>query len=119
MKDTTHIELLRFLIPLLAAAAGGREYVIPPSAAERMLRSARAALLNSSEQAAREAFAEAERLREDSQLYHRVMQCLRNMDMPHGLCQPRERMACTHCNAKDQLEKLKMEYQGPRLRASR
>ena len=44
--------------------------------------------------------------------YHRVMQLLVNARMQHGLCQPRERKACTACNAQDDLEKMVDEYKG-------
>lgn len=47
------------------------------------------------------------------QEYHRVMALLQNTRMEHGLCQPRERRACTHCNAVDDLNKLMEEYKGP------
>lgn len=50
-------------------------------------------------------------------LYHEVMQCVSDMEMPHGTCQPRERMACTHCNAKDRLNELRQAYRGPPIAA--
>lgn len=56
--------------------------------------------------------AEASRLRADSDAYHRVMSLLRNTQMDHGLCQPRERRACTHCNAQDELNELVKRYKG-------
>lgn len=49
---------------------------------------------------------------DDAQKYHRVMQLLRDMRMEHGLCKPRERKACTACNAKDALNKMIDEYTG-------
>jgi hypothetical protein len=50
------------------------------------------------------------------QLYHRVMSLLKATRMEHGLCEPRSRRACTHCNAKDDLDKLLAEYKGARIR---
>lgn len=50
--------------------------------------------------------------REDAEKYHRVMELLRSARMEHGLCKPRDRRACTACNAKDDLEKLISEYRG-------
>jgi len=49
------------------------------------------------------------------QEYNRVMGLLRNTKMPHGLCEPRERKACTHCNAVEELDKLIAEYKGARI----
>lgn len=54
-------------------------------------------------------------LTEDSQNYHRAMQCLSDMKMEHGLCQPRSRKACTNCNAADILEAMQSAYKGPRI----
>lgn len=54
----------------------------------------------------------APRTVEDAAKFHEVMECLRNMQMPHGTCQPRERLACTNCNAKDRLDKMIAEYKG-------
>jgi len=51
----------------------------------------------------------------DAQMFHIVMQHLQNMNMEHGLCQPRERMACTNCNSREALKKIEMSYQGPRI----
>lgn len=48
-------------------------------------------------------------------LYNRVMSLLRNTKMPHGLCEPRERKACTHCNAEEELDKMLSEYKGARI----
>jgi hypothetical protein len=48
--------------------------------------------------------------------YHEVMGHLRALRMDHGLCQPRERRACTHCNAEDDLAKAVAAYRGPRVR---
>lgn len=48
-------------------------------------------------------------------LYNRVMSLLRSTRMEHGLCQPRERRACTHCNAVDDLNKMVDEYKGARI----
>lgn len=51
--------------------------------------------------------------RDCTNAYHRVMGLLRDMQMEHGLCKPRSRMACTACNAKDELDRLLAEYKGP------
>lgn len=49
----------------------------------------------------------------DAHLFHKVMRCLRAMRRSqHGLCEPRERKACTICNAKDELEQIIQEYKG-------
>lgn len=50
--------------------------------------------------------------------FHRVMQLLRNTKMEHGLCQPRSRKACTHCNAADEIDTMLSEYKGARIVAS-
>ena len=44
--------------------------------------------------------------------YHDVMECLRDMQMPHGTCEQRARRACTHCNASERLQELVAEYRG-------
>ena len=49
------------------------------------------------------------------QEYNRVMGLLQNTKMPHDLCEPRERKACTHCNAVEELDKLIAEYKGARI----
>lgn len=49
------------------------------------------------------------------QLYNRVMSLLRATRIEHGLCEPRERRACTHCNAVDDLKKMVDEYKGARI----
>lgn len=51
-------------------------------------------------------------LANSQQQFHQVMGLLRDMQKEHGTCQPRERRACTHCNAKDDLDKLLAEYKG-------
>jgi len=48
----------------------------------------------------------------DAENYHRVMQLLADSELPHGLCQPRERKACSHCNAADELARMRAEYKG-------
>lgn len=53
------------------------------------------------------------RLREESALYHDIMQDLQNLKLPHGRCQPRSDRACTHCNAQDRLDNALTEYLGP------
>jgi hypothetical protein len=52
----------------------------------------------------------------DAQKYHKVMKCLLAMKRPHGICQPRERRACTACNAKDELDALLEHYKGQQVR---
>src|SRR5277367_4996395 len=47
--------------------------------------------------------------------YNRIMGLLRNTKMPHGLCEPRERKACTHCNAVEELEQVIAKYKGARV----
>lgn len=49
----------------------------------------------------------------ESELFHEVMGHLRDMQLPHGLCKPRSRMACTHCNASDRLQAIISAYRGP------
>ena len=56
------------------------------------------------------------RYREDAQNYHKVMGYLRAMRKEHGLCQPRERKACTACNAKDNLDVMVDAYKGAPIR---
>jgi len=55
---------------------------------------------------------DAKRLRDDAMDYHRIMGWLRATKMQHGQCQPRERLACTHCNAVDNLEAAITAYRG-------
>jgi len=55
---------------------------------------------------------------EEADLFHDVMRCLQDMRTEHGLCQPRERRACTNCNAWDRLEEIIRAYRGPRAIAS-
>lgn len=50
------------------------------------------------------------------QSYYRVMDLLRRTRMEHGLCEPRSRRACTHCNAVDDLKVLVDEYKGAPIR---
>lgn len=47
---------------------------------------------------------------EYAEKYHKVMSLIREANMEHGLCKPRERRSCTACNAKDDLEKMVAEY---------
>lgn len=49
------------------------------------------------------------------QEYNRLMLLLRNTKMEHGLCQPRERKACTACNAQDELDTIIAGYKGARI----
>jgi|GEM_PF-3905700 len=44
--------------------------------------------------------------------YHDVMECLRDMQLSHGTCEPRSRRACTHCNAIERLQELVAQYRG-------
>lgn len=53
------------------------------------------------------------RKRADAVNFHIVMQCLQDLRLEHGLCQPRERLACTHCNAQDKLDEMLAQYKGP------
>jgi len=53
-----------------------------------------------------------EGMREAAGQYHKVMALLRSTKMEHGLCQPRSRRACTHCNAVDELNELISGYHG-------
>lgn len=50
------------------------------------------------------------------QSYYRVMDLLRRARMEHGLCQPRSRRACSHCNAVDDIKVLVDEYKGAPIR---
>lgn len=43
-------------------------------------------------------------------LHNKVMDLLRNTKMEHGLCDPRERRACSHCNAVEELDKITENY---------
>jgi hypothetical protein len=52
------------------------------------------------------------------ELFHEVMRCLQDMKMPHGLCKPRSKMACTNCNAIDRLQAIFFSYRGPRVIAA-
>lgn len=54
----------------------------------------------------------------DAAAYHRVMSLLLATKMEHGLCKPRSRRACTHCNAREELERLLTAYGGPPIRAA-
>jgi hypothetical protein len=65
--------------------------------------------------------ADLERLQRDAERYYRVMDLLRDsMHMKHGLCEPRERRACTRCNATDDLAQMVSEYRGaPIIAASK
>ena len=47
--------------------------------------------------------------------YHDVMGALRSTKMEHGLCEPVERKACTHCAGQRKLDKMLAEYKGPRI----
>ena len=69
----------------------------------------REALIASGELVPRE---QVEADKRDAERYHKVMHLLRDAKMDHGLCQPRERRACTRCNALDDIEKIISEYKG-------
>lgn len=47
-----------------------------------------------------------------------VLGLLRNTRMEHGLCYPRERRACTHCNSREQLEKIVIAWKGHKVYAT-
>ena len=53
-----------------------------------------------------------ESTKRDASDFDKVMGCLRRMQLPHGLCKPRERKACTVCNAKDELDRMVEAYSG-------
>jgi hypothetical protein len=55
------------------------------------------------------------RLKKESDLYHGVMQDMRNTKLGHGRCMPRKDNACTHCAAQERLDKALNEYPGPRI----
>lgn len=62
---------------------------------------------------------EYEALQKAAEQYYRVMDLLRDsMHMKHGLCEPRERRACTRCNSTDDLAAMVSEYRGAPLRAA-
>ena len=50
--------------------------------------------------------------------YNRIMNLLVAAKMDHGTCLPVERRACTACAAKRDIEKLVLEYPGPRITRS-
>lgn len=47
--------------------------------------------------------------------FHNVMDALRRTKMEHGLCEPVERRACTHCAGQRKLDEMLAEYKGPRI----
>lgn len=49
---------------------------------------------------------------ETERKYYEVMELLRKTKLPHGTCQPRERKACTHCNAVEELDRRVAEHKG-------
>jgi hypothetical protein len=55
------------------------------------------------------------RLKGESALYHSLMQDLRDIKLPHGRCEPRKDMACTHCGAQERLDQALAEYRGARI----
>ena len=54
----------------------------------------------------------AEAMGSDVRQYHIVMAWLRDMNLPHGKCEPRSDKACTHCNAADCLSAFMLCYRG-------
>lgn len=48
----------------------------------------------------------------------RILSLLKNLQLPHGTCQPRSRQACTKCNAQDELDAMVSEFKGTTLRLS-
>ena len=49
----------------------------------------------------------------------RILSLVRSTRMPkHGICQPRERKACTICNANDALDEILREWGGGRIRTA-
>ncbi len=61
-----------------------------------------------------------ERLRDENdelrRKYEHVMGLCRSAVMVHGICQPRERKACTACNAIDEMRALVAEWGGHTIR---
>ncbi len=51
--------------------------------------------------------------------YHDIMTTLRQTQMKHGTCKPRERRACTACNAAERLDYLLSKYKGPPVALAR
>lgn len=47
-----------------------------------------------------------------------ILGLLRNTKRPHGLCQPRDRRACTACNSQEALDKILSEWKGPTIYAT-
>ena len=52
----------------------------------------------------------------DGTLYHEIMGGRRRTKMEHGLCEPKERHACTRCEAERRIERMLSEYKGRRVR---
>jgi hypothetical protein len=55
---------------------------------------------------------EAER---NAVLYFDAMDAWKRTKMKHGLCEPRSRKACSHCNAVDALDAMLSKYKGRRI----
>jgi hypothetical protein len=43
------------------------------------------------------------------------MNALKWTKREHGLCQPRSRRACSHCNALETIDQMIADYKGPRI----
>lgn len=43
--------------------------------------------------------------------YHKLLALLIDTTRPHGLCEPRNRHACLHCNAQDEIDRIVSSYQ--------
>ncbi len=54
-------------------------------------------------------------LEKEAELFHEVMDCLRKMKMEHGLCEPRERRACSHCKGANDLQMIVATYKGRKV----
>lgn len=57
-----------------------------------------------------------ERAQEYEDKFHQVMSAYRRTKMEHGLCEPVERNACTHCAAVRKLDKMLSQYKGRPVR---
>lgn len=58
-------------------------------------------------------------LKERETAYCELMGFIRSTKMKHGLCHPRERKACTACNAQDYIDALLSEWKGAPIYAQR
>lgn len=62
--------------------------------------------------------AEIHRLQDAELREEHLLDLLRATKMKHGICQPRERKACTACNAQEELDAILAKWKGPVLRLS-